>query len=121
MGDKIIFYGQGGNIYYQELIGQNIKIQQSKMVRLFNYSPRWCGNMQSFKYAKSLVQLDAYSRGGVCFQRPKRREGWKLKKWENWMLELCALEKLWRRIYELERSISVSGLDFHCPDTYHYS
>jgi len=109
MGDKIIFYGQGGNIYYQELIGQNIKIQQSKMVRLFNYSPRWCGNMQSFKYAKSLVQLDAYSRGGV-FQRPKRREGWKLKKWENWMLELCALEKLWRRIYELERSISVKWL-----------
>jgi len=106
-GDKIIFYGKGGNIYYQELIGQNIKIKQSKMVRLFNYSPRWCGNMQSFKYARSLVQLDAYSRGGVCFQRPKRREGWKLKKWENWMLELCALEKLWRRVYELERSISV--------------
>ena len=75
MGDKIIFYGKGGNIYYQELIGQNIKIKQSKMVRLFNYSPRWCGNMQSFKYARSLVRLDAYSRGGVFFSEAKATGG----------------------------------------------
>ncbi|CAL5087790.1 unnamed protein product [Urochloa decumbens] len=30
-GDKIILYGQDRNIYYQKLVGQNIKIQKRKM------------------------------------------------------------------------------------------
>ncbi|CAL5063832.1 unnamed protein product [Urochloa decumbens] len=103
-GDKIILYGQDRNVYYQKLMGQNIKIEKRKMVKLLNYSPRWYSNMQSLMYVKSLVRLDVYSRGGAL-NKPKRREGWKLKKWENWMLELWVLEKLWRRIYELEHSI----------------
>ncbi|CAN6218096.1 unnamed protein product [Urochloa humidicola] len=107
-GDKIILYGQDRNIYYQKLMGQNIKIEKRKIVRLLNYSPRWYNNMQSFMYVKSLVRLDVYGKGGAL-NRPKRREGWQLKKWENWMLELCELEKLWRRIYELEHSISAGA------------
>jgi F-box interacting protein len=119
-GDKIILYGHDRNIYYQKLTGQNIKIERRKMLRLLNYSPRWYSNMRSFMYVKSLERLDVYRRGAV-FHRPKQQKGWKLKKWENWMLELCLLEKLWRRIYELEHSISVWWLDFHYPNIFHYS
>ncbi|CAL5073753.1 unnamed protein product [Urochloa decumbens] len=46
-GDKIILYGQDRNVYYQKLMGQNIKIEKRKMVKLLNYSPRWYSNMQS--------------------------------------------------------------------------
>jgi hypothetical protein len=39
------------------------------MVRLLNYSPRWCGNMQCFMYAKLPIQQ------GWCFSEAKATGG----------------------------------------------
>ncbi|KAL6656205.1 hypothetical protein ACP70R_007031 [Stipagrostis hirtigluma subsp. patula] len=103
-GDKILMYDHDRNMYYHKLMGQNTEIEQGKMVKLLNYSPRWNDNMLSFMHVNSLVRLDAYNRAGVVV-RPNRRRGWELKKWEGWVQELCRLEDEWKRTYKSERLI----------------
>ncbi|RCV12139.1 hypothetical protein SETIT_2G245400v2 [Setaria italica] len=60
-GGKIVVYDHGRNLYYHELIGQNVRIEQRKMMKLLNYGPRWRRSMQSYKHVESLVRLDAFS------------------------------------------------------------
>jgi F-box interacting protein len=107
-GDKIVVYDLNRNIYFQKLMGQSIEIEQSKMVKVLNYSPHSYINIRSYVHVKSLVRLDAYiTAGNGIVRRPKQCEGWGLKKWEKWTLELSSLQKYWRSIHQLEHSITV--------------
>ncbi|CAN6174715.1 unnamed protein product [Urochloa humidicola] len=117
-GDRIVMYDLNRNMYCQKLLGQSIEIEQSKMVKLLNYSPHSHSNMQSYVHVKSLVGLDAYSRAGNgIVRRPKLCEGWRLKKWEKWTLELLSLQKHWRSIHQYEHLITTHaqrmGLDIN--------
>ncbi|CAN6167370.1 unnamed protein product [Urochloa humidicola] len=117
-GDKIVMYDLNRNMYCQKLLGQSIEIEQSKMVKLLNYSPHSHSNMQSYVHVKSLVGLDAYSRAGNgIVRRPKQCEGWRLKKWEKWTLELLSLQKHWSSIHQYEHLITTHaqrmGLDIN--------
>ncbi|OEL33028.1 hypothetical protein BAE44_0005953 [Dichanthelium oligosanthes] len=77
-GDKIVIYDRDRNMYCQKSMGCSIEIEQSKMVKLLNYSPRLDSNMQSYIHVKSLGGLNAYRRAGIA-RMPKQREGLELK------------------------------------------
>uniref|UniRef100_A0A0E0ILA9 F-box domain-containing protein n=1 Tax=Oryza nivara TaxID=4536 RepID=A0A0E0ILA9_ORYNI len=101
-GDKIILHDFNKNLYFYELMGKNSEIESSKLVKQLRFSPR--NNMQCFMFVKSLVRLDAFRKAGVV-RRPKRREGWKLKKWEVWMDRLHRLENHCRSIHDMKHKI----------------
>ncbi|XP_006660745.2 F-box protein At3g07870-like isoform X1 [Oryza brachyantha] len=104
-GDKIILHDFYRNLHFYELMEENSEIELSKIVKLLDFSPRQENNMQCFMFAKSLVRLDAFRKAGVV-RRPKRQEGWKLKKWEVWMGSIHRLEKYCRRSCEMQHKIS---------------
>ncbi|KAE8785444.1 hypothetical protein D1007_40790 [Hordeum vulgare] len=62
--------------------------------------------MQSYIYVESLVRLDVYKKGGIV-RRPKKREGWKLKKWKSWEHELSRQDEMWSHIYQKEHDMTV--------------
>jgi hypothetical protein len=51
------------------LIGQNIRIEPIKMLKLLNYDPRWHRSMQSYKHVESLVRLYAFSKAGIVYTK----------------------------------------------------
>uniref|UniRef100_A0A0D3H837 F-box domain-containing protein n=1 Tax=Oryza barthii TaxID=65489 RepID=A0A0D3H837_9ORYZ len=101
-GDKIILHDFNKNLYFYELMGKNSEIESSKLVKQVRFSPR--NNVQCFMFVKSLVRLDAFRKAGVV-RRPKRQEGWKLKKWEVWMDRLHRLENHCRSIHDMKHKI----------------
>ncbi|XBI81910.1 hypothetical protein VPH35_090713 [Triticum aestivum] len=89
-------------------------IYGDKIAMHSDFSPRWIGHMQSYMYVKSLVRLDAYKKAGIV-RTPRRKEGWRLKKWEAWEHERSEVEELWRaghgiqqRMHELARMMGVA-------------
>nr|CAB3457363.1 unnamed protein product [Digitaria exilis] len=58
--------------------------------------------MQSYIFVKSLVRLDAYKKVGIV-HGSKQREGWSLKKWEEWQREIYDVEDAWKQVFELEQ------------------
>uniref|UniRef100_A0ACD5Y160 Uncharacterized protein n=1 Tax=Avena sativa TaxID=4498 RepID=A0ACD5Y160_AVESA len=107
-GDKIVMHSLSQHIYCHELASQSFTVEIAKLVKLLDFSPRRDDNMQSYVHVKSLVRLDAYKKAGIVCM-PKRKEGWKLKKWEVWEHKLSRLEKQWRRTYEMQRRINVNA------------
>ncbi|CAN6196345.1 unnamed protein product [Urochloa humidicola] len=106
-GDKIIMQSRNCILYSYELLGKNLEITKklSSRVCLLDFSPYKPQNMQSFICVKSLVRLDAYEKVGIM-HRPKRRDGWELKKWEAWEHELSRTKKLRSAIYQVELVMS---------------
>jgi F-box interacting protein len=83
-GDNILMHnGYDKGIYCHGLVSQSFTVEETKLVKLLHFSPRWDNNMQSYLYVNSLVRLDAYKKAGIV-RMPKRKDGWKLKKWEAW-------------------------------------
>ncbi|KAF7073040.1 hypothetical protein CFC21_078088 [Triticum aestivum] len=113
-GDKIAMHSGNDGIYCHELTSQKFTIDVTKLAKLLDFSPRWIGHMQSYMYVKSLVRLDAYKKAGIVCT-PRRKEGWRLKKWEAWEHERSEVEELWRaghgiqqRMHELARMMGVA-------------
>ncbi|XP_044385136.1 putative F-box protein At1g77650 isoform X2 [Triticum aestivum] len=102
-GDKIIMHSVNGGIYCHELTSQRFTIDVTKLGKLLLFSPR-CGyrSIQSCMYVKSLVRLDAYKKAGIV-RTPKRKEGWKLKKWEAWEHDRSEIEELWRSAHRIQQ------------------
>ncbi|KAL6656203.1 hypothetical protein ACP70R_007029 [Stipagrostis hirtigluma subsp. patula] len=100
--DKILMQDQDSDLYSYELVGKNCEKKMSNMVRLLDFRPRKPENMQSYVYVKSLVRLDAYKKVGNV-HKTKRREGWKLKKWEAWESMLGKIEDWWSKVHQLEQ------------------
>uniref|UniRef100_A0ACD5XT19 Uncharacterized protein n=1 Tax=Avena sativa TaxID=4498 RepID=A0ACD5XT19_AVESA len=107
-GDKIVMHTLSQHIYCHELVSQSFTVEVAKLVKLLDFSPRLDKNMQSYVYVKSLVRLDAYKKAGIVHM-PKRKEGWKLKKWKMWEHKLSRLEKLWRSAYGMQQRINVNA------------
>ncbi|XP_062199745.1 F-box protein At3g07870-like [Phragmites australis] len=103
--DKIMMHSRDCNLYSYELFGKNYEIKLSSRAKLLDFSPHKPQNMQSYICVKSLVRLDAYKKVGLV-RRPKRWEGWELKKWEVWERELRNLEDLCSTIHQLEQDMS---------------
>uniref|UniRef100_A0A8I6YHN6 F-box domain-containing protein n=1 Tax=Hordeum vulgare subsp. vulgare TaxID=112509 RepID=A0A8I6YHN6_HORVV len=101
-GDKIVMHNGNGGIYCHELTSQRFTIDVTTLVKLLDSSPRWSGNMQSYMYVKSLVRLDAYKKAGIVRTR-KRKEGWKLKKWEAWEHVHSEIQELWRSSHRMQQ------------------
>ncbi|KAF7066041.1 hypothetical protein CFC21_072089 [Triticum aestivum] len=113
-GDKIAMHSGNDDIYCHQLTSQKFTIDVTKLAKLLDFSPRWIGHMQSYMYVKSLVRLDAYKKAGIV-RTPRRKEGWRLKKWEAWEHERSEVEELWRaghgiqqRMHELARMMGVA-------------
>ncbi|CAL5087791.1 unnamed protein product [Urochloa decumbens] len=106
-GDKIIMQSRNCNLYSYELLGKNLEVTKklSSRVGLLDFSPYKPQNMQSFICVKSLVRLDAYEKVSIM-HRPKRRDGWELKKWEVWERELSSTKDLFSTIHKTELVIS---------------
>uniref|UniRef100_A0A0E0ILA6 F-box associated beta-propeller type 3 domain-containing protein n=1 Tax=Oryza nivara TaxID=4536 RepID=A0A0E0ILA6_ORYNI len=96
-GDKILSQQYGSILYSCELLGKNLEVKMSNADRLLDFTPRKPGNMQSYTFVKSLVRLDAYKKASIV-RRPKRQEGWELKKWEAWESNRCVLEDTWKDV-----------------------
>lgn len=105
-GDKIIMHSGNGGIYCHELMSQRFTIDVTKLVKLLDFSPRGSGNTQSYMFVKSLVRLDAYKKAGIV-RTPKRKEGWKLKKWEAWEHDSSEIEELWRSGHRIQQRMHV--------------
>ncbi|XP_073356543.1 putative F-box/LRR-repeat/kelch-repeat protein At1g11620 isoform X3 [Aegilops tauschii subsp. strangulata] len=101
-GDKIIMHSRNGGIYCHELTSQRFTIDATKLVKLLDFSPRSYENTQSYMCVKSLVRLDAYKKAGMVRTR-KRKEGWKLKKWEAWEHDRSKIEELWRSGHRIQQ------------------
>ncbi|WVZ65320.1 hypothetical protein U9M48_014703, partial [Paspalum notatum var. saurae] len=111
-GSKFVVYDYGRNMYYNELMGQDVKIEWGKIVNLLNYGPRWFRSMQSYMRVESLVRLDACLKASIV-RTLKRQEGWESKKWMRWTQDLSVLQKLWRNAYALERFGRSLGMDIN--------
>uniref|UniRef100_A0A0E0ET84 F-box associated beta-propeller type 3 domain-containing protein n=1 Tax=Oryza meridionalis TaxID=40149 RepID=A0A0E0ET84_9ORYZ len=109
-GDKILSQQYGSILYSCELIGKNLEVKMSNADRLLDFTPRKPGNMQSYTFVKSL--LDAYKKTSIV-RRPKRQEGWELKKWEAWENNCCVLEDTWKDVQQLEQDYLVTTKNFH--------
>uniref|UniRef100_A0A0E0M2I5 F-box domain-containing protein n=1 Tax=Oryza punctata TaxID=4537 RepID=A0A0E0M2I5_ORYPU len=111
-GDKILSQQYGSILYSCELLGKNLEVKMSNADRLLDFTPRKPGNMQSYTFVKSLVRLDAYKKASIV-RRPKRQEGWELKKWEAWESKRCMLEDSWKDVQQLEQDYLVTPKNFH--------
>jgi F-box interacting protein len=80
-GDKILIQDCDSNLYSYELLGKDLEIEFSKMVKVLDLSPRGKDDFQFQICVKSIVRLDLYAKAAVVVHRPKRQGGWGLKKW----------------------------------------
>jgi F-box interacting protein len=110
--EKLLAQCRDGNLYSYELLTENLKSNVFKMEKLFDFSPRKPGNMQSYICVKSLVRLDVYKKVGIARRRNKR-EGWESKKWDAWQDGLSKMEEFWRRIHQQEHECNVCWLNLN--------
>ncbi|TVU09948.1 hypothetical protein EJB05_43447, partial [Eragrostis curvula] len=103
-GDKIVIQARDNSLYSYKLPGKKFEIELSKMDKLVNLSPRGQVDMQFYSYVKSIVPLDLYAKAAIVHS-PKRKEGWRLKKWKSWEHGLSMIEKMWRIIHQEEHEM----------------
>lgn len=113
-GNKLLMQRNDRRLFSHELHGNEGNIEAMILNRaglldfrpFLDFSPRKPDNMQSYIYVESLVRLDVYKKGGIV-RRPKKREGWKLKKWKSWEHELSRQDEMWSHIYQKEHDMTV--------------
>uniref|UniRef100_A0A0E0IMF5 F-box domain-containing protein n=1 Tax=Oryza nivara TaxID=4536 RepID=A0A0E0IMF5_ORYNI len=100
--DKIVLQHDARNLCSYELLGKNVEVKLSNMEKLLDFSPRKPGSMQVYTFVKSLVRLDSYKKASIV-RRPKRKEGWELKKWEAWESQRRKIEDIWKKVLQSEQ------------------
>ncbi|XP_052167228.1 F-box protein CPR1-like [Oryza glaberrima] len=100
--DKIVLQHDARNLCSYELLGKNVEVKLSNMEKLLDFSPRKPGSMQVYTFVKSLVRLDSYKKASIV-RRPKRKEGWELKKWEALESQRRKIEDIWKKVLQSEQ------------------
>uniref|UniRef100_A0A0D9XFQ1 F-box associated beta-propeller type 3 domain-containing protein n=1 Tax=Leersia perrieri TaxID=77586 RepID=A0A0D9XFQ1_9ORYZ len=109
---KFVLQCSASNLYSYELLGKNVEVKLSNMERLLDFSPREPGNMQFYTFVKSLVRLDAYVKTSIV-RRPKRQDGWELKKWKALERQRHKVEDTWKKIQQMEQDYTVQTKNLH--------